>query len=234
MGKMLSHLRCHKEALDKYLEAIRLDAHNALAYQAKGDTLLALVVENWSEHVRFYNKAVIAYGAATRIDETLLEAHLGKARTLSQLKRHTEALVVYERILQLDPDNVAASNGKGDQLYQLKQYEQAIAAYDRAIQLDPSFYAARRARTDALQKQQGCLYAWRNIALGALCYSVLAGMFLLITEGLPSFFTHSDLDIRPLLIDLLITIALLLIGVALHLKIVINTHRLLRKNRLVK
>lgn len=89
-----------------------------------------------------YEKAVLDYTEAIRLDPRDAKAYINRGKALNDLSRYQEALVDLNKAIQLDPQYATAYNNRGIVYDDLKQYQQAIADFTKAIQLDPQLAAA--------------------------------------------------------------------------------------------
>ena len=127
-GSPLYDPKYYEEALAVYAQAIRLDPHNAGAYNSKGDML---------DELGRYEEALVAYEQAIRLDPDYAVAHNNKGDVLNKLKRYKEALAAYGEAIRLNPKNAVVYHSKGDVLCELERYKEAVRAYRQAIRLNP-------------------------------------------------------------------------------------------------
>jgi tetratricopeptide (TPR) repeat protein len=125
------------------------DIDEAFQEVAKGirkvvEELLPRTKEQWlDEGIRYrkaklYEKALIAYERALRLDVNYARAQRNKGDVLYDLKRYTEALNVYTLALRLDPSSARAHRNMAETLWHLGQHRASLDAYDRALQLAPT------------------------------------------------------------------------------------------------
>jgi tetratricopeptide (TPR) repeat protein len=119
--------------IDKTIQALLALRETKETWLTEGNTLF--------ERKR-YNKALIAYEQALRLDLNYAYAYVGKGNTLNKLRRYNEALMAYEQALRLDPNYAYTYVGKGNALNGLKKYDEALAAYEQALRLDPNYALA--------------------------------------------------------------------------------------------
>ena len=81
--------------------------------------------------------ALEAFNRAIDIDPTMADGFLGRANTLSTLKRFDEALPDYNRAIEIEPTMANAYVNRGSIYSRMGQYEKAIADYEKGLELDP-------------------------------------------------------------------------------------------------
>ncbi len=124
---------------------------SASDYLKQGD---ALYIE------RRLKDAISSYEKALALDSTLVEAWIGKAKTLRRLKRYEEALAANEQVIQIQPDNAFGWHGKGVILEYLQKYDEAEIAHAQAIKLSPERSNFWRNRAFVLIKLGNYQEAW--------------------------------------------------------------------------
>lgn len=125
-GAALKALKRHRQALETYNFAIRLDYNNPLIFIEQGEVFEALA----NRSLFWYENALNAYNHAITLNPTLASAYQHKAKVLDVLKRTEEAEGAFERAKQLDTGNEEA---KGDQKYlfiEMKYYDEIYRAQD--------------------------------------------------------------------------------------------------------
>ena len=169
LGIALENIGKHREAIEVYDEAIKIDPKNEDAWRKKGENLFLL---------GDFNAAIVASDKLLEINPHSATALNNKASSLYRLGRSNEALEIIDkainldpkdaglwcnkcgflrteeialykealeacnRALNLDPSNASAWNHKGGALYSLGRYHEALSAYDKAVELDPTFSLA--------------------------------------------------------------------------------------------
>lgn len=115
------------EALMAFTEAIARDGDYAAAYQARGETLLAM---------GFPDSALEDFLVAIRRGGAAADVHLLEAQAFLQLKRPYRATVAATESLQLDPSQAAAYALRGKAYLGMTAWDRAIADLDEAIRRD--------------------------------------------------------------------------------------------------
>lgn len=95
LGKALSLLSCHDEALVYYEKAIALKPDYAEAYVNCGSDLVLL--NRFNEALAYYEKAIA-------IKPDYIEAYINLGNTLGSMSRHDEALINYKKAIDIKPD----------------------------------------------------------------------------------------------------------------------------------
>jgi tetratricopeptide (TPR) repeat protein len=122
---MLARLERHREALDACNQAIHFDPAMTVAYDTKGDSLLAL---------GRFQEALAAYDQALQLHPHYTSAYCGKAKVLSRLRRYDDALSSYDQAIYVRPDDLRSYKRKAELLAELGRYEDAVATYDQFIE----------------------------------------------------------------------------------------------------
>lgn len=126
-GDALMGLKRPKEAVDQYLQAMRLDPESvdfALAY-AGG----LLRTKRYPEAVQEFERIISTFDGPP-------DAMLGRGDCLFAMKRPDEALAAYAQAIEKRPDHAASYAHMAAKLLVLKRYDEAIAQYEKAIALD--------------------------------------------------------------------------------------------------
>ena len=82
-------------------------------------------------------EALEAYSAATTLQPTLTDAHLGRARSLAKLGQWMPAREAFAAVLRLDSKHYSAWLEAGHLCRQMGELRQAASAYERAIGFQP-------------------------------------------------------------------------------------------------
>jgi tetratricopeptide (TPR) repeat protein len=96
-----------------------------------------------------FDKALIKYDEAIRLDQSYKPAYLGRGRVYLERKQLDEALADFDAAIKLyenDTNSHAVPNttyakayvGRGDVYWQKRDFDKALDAYDRAILFDPN------------------------------------------------------------------------------------------------
>ena len=81
-----------------------------------------------------YEKALVAFERALRLDRKYARAYRNKGDALYELERYTEALNAYTLALDLDPTSVRTHENMANTLYHLGQHNASLDAYNCAFQ----------------------------------------------------------------------------------------------------
>jgi protein O-GlcNAc transferase len=127
-AKVLSDLGRNAEAIDSYDQGLAL-APGAV----EGWVLLA---------VGRHDDAIASFNRAIAGKLNFAQAHLARAKVLSDRGRHKDAFEALDILLAIEPDLAEAWLGRGHIFYELKRYDDALAAYDRALALKPDLAEA--------------------------------------------------------------------------------------------
>ena len=89
-----------------------------------------------------YNKAIIEFSEAIRLDAHFTPAYLGRANAYSNQGNLDEAIRDYCEVIRLEPNHAIAYYNRGA-IYQHKgKFRKAFSDYNEAIRLDPNFAPA--------------------------------------------------------------------------------------------
>src|SRR5262249_12687026 len=92
--------------------------------------------ENRYRKANLYEKALVAYERALRLDVRYARAQRNKGDALYNLRRYAEALNAYTLALHLDPSSARAYRNMANTLRHLEQHNASLEAYDVALQLE--------------------------------------------------------------------------------------------------
>jgi tetratricopeptide (TPR) repeat protein len=118
------------------------------------------------------------YDSLLAVNESYVQAWLGKANAFAQLGDYAAALQCYDRAADIEPENVWVWFRKGDTLKEIGKHEEAAATYDHILTLgipttDEWIYVIRyftirqdserviRAADKALDMDPSSTYVWR-------------------------------------------------------------------------
>jgi len=108
------------------------------------EELLPRTKEQWLDEgnryhrAKLYEKALVAYERALRLDVNYARAQRNKGDALYDLRRYAEAFKTYTLALRLDPSSARAHRNMADVLWHLGRPNESLDTYDRAIQLAPT------------------------------------------------------------------------------------------------
>ncbi|MDE2184562.1 MAG: sulfotransferase [Alphaproteobacteria bacterium] len=162
-GNALYRLGRYTDALDRYGQALSLDARFAEADVGRGSALLALgrsdealaafakalalkpqlveaVVNTGNIHLADGRgeEALAWFQRSARMRPNFPPALEGTGRAQLAIGRPADALVTFEQLLARDLGSAAAWSGKGNALEQLGRIVEARGAYERAASLSPN------------------------------------------------------------------------------------------------
>src|SRR3989338_1858585 len=156
-----------EEAMQRYLNAIRLAPNPARAHLNHGNILLLKgdlqgALDAFRTAIKYkpdyagayYNmgnallgnvqlvEAAASYRRALELKPDYAEVHCSLGVALRDLGQFEDAVVSYRRALEIKPDLVEAQNNLGVVLHDMSQYEGAVASYRRALEINPDFAEA--------------------------------------------------------------------------------------------
>ena len=133
-GNCFSLQKDHESALKFFRRAIQLDPHAAYAH-----TLTA------HEHAASddFDKAVVSYRHALRIDERHYNAWYGLGNLLFRQEKHQLAVLHFQRAIQIHPRSSVLHCFLGMILHACKQHWPALTALQRAVALEVTPSQAR-------------------------------------------------------------------------------------------
>jgi len=155
------------EAMQRYLDAIRIAPNPARAYLNHGNVLLLkgdlpgalgafrTAIKHKPDYAgAYYNignallgngqfdEAAASYRRALEIQPNYAEVHCVLGVALKELGQLDGAVACFQRALQIKPNLVEAHNSLGLALQNLGQLESAMASYRRALEINPALVEA--------------------------------------------------------------------------------------------
>jgi protein O-GlcNAc transferase len=155
------------EAMQRYLEAIRLAPNPARGHLNRGNILLLksdlqgaldaflTALEHQPDYAgAYYNignallgnqqldEAAASFRSALQINPDYAEVHCSLGVVLYEQGKLEEAVQYHRRALEINPDFVEAHTNLGNTLQALGQFESAAASYRRALELNPDLAEA--------------------------------------------------------------------------------------------
>jgi serine/threonine protein kinase/Tfp pilus assembly protein PilF len=128
-----------KKSVDVFQQAIAADPNYALAYTGLAETYN--VIPSYGAGITSKQAAMLAEAAtrkALELDESLPEAHLARADTLTFAYRWDEAEQEYKRALELNPNLAVAHYFYAfTLLVPQKRFDEAFLQFRAALELDP-------------------------------------------------------------------------------------------------
>ena len=101
-----------------------------------------------------FDKAIVDYNEAIRLDPKFLSAYLNRADAWSRQQKFDNAAADIKEAMRLYPNSVLCYLARGCLNFAQGCFSAAIADYDEALRLDPKLDAARYWREVTLDRQQ--------------------------------------------------------------------------------
>jgi len=164
------------EAMQCYLDAIRLAPNPARGHLNRGNVLLLqgdldgalkafhTALEHQPDYAgAYYNignallgnrqldEAVASYRSALRINPDYAEVHCSLGVALKELGQCDEAVASYRRALDIQPDFFEGHLNLGNVMHAMKHSKEAVVSYRRALEIQPDFAEAYNCLGLALQ-----------------------------------------------------------------------------------
>ncbi|MHC4183410.1 MAG: tetratricopeptide repeat protein [Planctomycetota bacterium] len=133
----------HKEAMEAYKQATRINPDDVLSHLCLG-----LAYGNLDMH----QEAVKAYKQAIRINPDEALTHLCLGLAYGNLDMHQEAVEAYKQAIRTNPDYAEAHFGLGSAYGKLDMRKEAVEAYKQATRIDPDYAVARFCLGDVYDK----------------------------------------------------------------------------------
>jgi tetratricopeptide (TPR) repeat protein len=150
------------QAIAAYTEVLRLNPHNAWAFNNRGNCFLGksdydTAIADYSQALRLdpryafayhnrgmawnrkgdYDRAIADQTQAIQIDPRYAEAYFDRAVNYGTKGQYHNAIADYNRAIDLDPTNAMAFNNRGWNHYKLKEPDAALVDYNRSLKLNP-------------------------------------------------------------------------------------------------
>ena len=100
-----------------------------------------------------YDRAILAYDQALRLDPNYVEAYCGRGSNYWSKGKHERAIQDFNQALQFDPHCARAYYGRGVVYASKGEYDGAIHAYNQALRIDPNYVKAYNGRGSAYWHQ---------------------------------------------------------------------------------
>ena len=120
----------YQNALQKVDEILAKNPTDAAAWCLKGEAQIRL--KDATAALESFNKAIQA-------DKGNINAVVGKANTLAELKKEAEAQELLRQAISMMPTSAVDYLARGAAYRGLGQYEKALADYDEALKRNPNF-----------------------------------------------------------------------------------------------
>ncbi|HEX2898187.1 MAG TPA: tetratricopeptide repeat protein, partial [Bacteroidia bacterium] len=127
-------------AVEKFDQAIAIDAKYGLAYSFRG---------NACSNLGDKQKALQDYDKAIALDPDYAITYSNRGMDYSDLGENQKALLDYEKAIALDPEDANAYSNRGNCYSALGDEQKALLDYDKAIVLDPEYSDAYNNRGNA-------------------------------------------------------------------------------------
>jgi len=162
-GISLANLGLHKEAIDCWQQALRLDpnfakAHNNLGFAYTKQGRLDEAIGEFKEALKLnpndavaHNNLGVAYKDQGRLDEAIgesqealrlnpnyAEAHNNLGIAYAKQWRHDEAIREFREALRLNPNLVEVHNNLGNAYNDQGRHDEAIGEYQEVLRLNPN------------------------------------------------------------------------------------------------
>jgi protein O-GlcNAc transferase len=143
IGSALLMLRRPAEALERFDEALRMQAGSAAIFFGRGNALLDLGRSA---------EALLELDQALCLQPNLAAALSSRGKALHRLQRLDEALTCLDRALSLSPGDFDALFNRGNVLFDLKRHEEALASYDLGLVQQPGHIELLNNRGNVLRE----------------------------------------------------------------------------------
>ena len=145
-GDVLEKMRNYDKSHQAFNQSLDLNPANAVAWQGKGDVLLALGRN--SEADAAYAKArELGYSDSAPTQENTTEAWFNKGQELFRNGANEEAVEAYDKVIELNQSYAEAWRAKGQAQVllamesrgdiRIKTLDEAVRSYEKAIEIEP-------------------------------------------------------------------------------------------------
>ena len=128
LGVAYGHIECNSEAIDAYLQALKIDPDFAKAWNNLLNTL---------NNLKRYSEAIEACRVALKINPNFSDAWNTLGIAYDHLNQYSEAIEAFRQVLRINPEDVDAWNNLGITYTDLKRYSEAIEAFRQALKINP-------------------------------------------------------------------------------------------------
>ena len=181
-----------REAIDKYLRAIRIDPRYALAYWGAGNAYENLYYAQKDEEKdpAALEKMYWYFSRASDLDPTFAETNLGLGWYYFNKGDNPRAYEFFKKALELEPQKYLVNRDAGAFLRSIGLYEQGIRCLNKAVELSPrdSQPVVQLAQSWLFlgRSEKALQYAKRAVALdpGNQDAGVMRALLLMVTESL--------------------------------------------------
>ncbi|KJJ84297.1 Tetratricopeptide TPR_2 repeat protein [Candidatus Omnitrophus magneticus] len=133
LGNIYALENKNKEAMELFLQAMRLEPRNAKAYTNMGNAYY--MKGNAKDALYYYQQAAV-------IDPSFYETYNNIASAYAVLGENGKAVLYYKKALSLNPQFPWSHNNLGRIYQRMGKYDEAIASYKKAIEFTPWFQQA--------------------------------------------------------------------------------------------
>ena len=107
-------------------------------------SLVGLMIILLIREMKIYQKMVVKYDNALKINPEDITALNNRGTALISLKKYREAMKCFEKAMEIDPRDAAVWHNKGVTLEKLRKNQEALKYYDKALELDPNFKISKK------------------------------------------------------------------------------------------
>lgn len=129
IGDELYHQARYEQAIEHYRKSIKINPHNAVAYNNRGMSYY---------HLRQYPQALSDYNKALEVDFSQATIYSNRGLVYHELRQYHLAIEDFKRAVEMEPENINAYNNLAWTYSALELYDEAIIFYRKAIELDPN------------------------------------------------------------------------------------------------
>lgn len=130
LGRYLEKQNRKREAVDVYLEGIRINPEYPDQYNDAGYTL---------SHLGKYDSSILLLRKALELSPGLAEAHNNLGYTFSMIQKYDSAEYHLKTSIELNPKNETAFNNLGSTYSMMGRLPEAIQMFTRAVTLKPDY-----------------------------------------------------------------------------------------------
>ena len=127
----------YQEAVDHYIEALKLDPDFAMVYAALGNAYASYMFRDMEKAEENFTEALARLDRAGPREEYLIPALYH-----GSMRRPEEAIRFYDLHLERYPDDLDARYNLGNMYRNIREIDQAIASYQDVLRLNPHHAAA--------------------------------------------------------------------------------------------
>ena len=151
-GKELYRTDQDEKAVERFLEAIKLDPDQAEAHFRLGLAYDAVGKEQEAEES--YKKSIELYKKYLKENSEDAESHYNLGQAYAGLHLYSEAVREYRQATKLKDDDSDMFYDLGMALSKLANYDEAVTAFNKSLEIDPENYRAEDALEEAREGVQ--------------------------------------------------------------------------------